>query len=208
MPVQAEIFRLELEVDTEVDPRLLPISQIKFQVGTDSIREPIGCTQDESTRTKAIRSRNSHNLTVRICIIPPSIKTSTKSHTSIDFPFGNHHVQTISSPNSKINIIIRSPIANPCTIDPMYVTTLTPHVANIATNRERTFPYPGQRIIIGHIGTHNPRQTQSHTQDRGFWSKTVINTASLSRLNHGHTANCNGRNQCDNHFFHVVVFFV
>ena len=166
MPFQAKRCKLKLEVDSEVDIRLGKITEVKFQVSTDSIREPIGCTQNERTRTKAIRSRNSQNLTVRICIIPPSIKTSTKSHTSIDFPFGNHHVQTISSPNSKINIIIRSPIANPCTIDPMYVTTLTPHVANIATNRERTFPYPGQRIIIGHIGTHNPRQTQSHTKHR------------------------------------------
>ena len=134
------------------------------------------------------------------------IDTAAQCNTGIYFPLRNHHIQTISGTHLKIEEIFTPAILFCNSAVSIPISIASPHIADPASNRESTFPYTGQRIIIGHIGTYNMGQTQFHTQYRRTRCNTIVNTASLSRLNHGHTANCNGRNQCDNHFFHVVVF--
>lgn len=212
MPIRQKPLQLELEIDTEVDIRLGKITKIKLQISTDSISKGIGGSKDKSPRNTGTYACLFSHIPITChsinCLTIPRIDNRSYTDTGIYFPLRYHDIETIGCSNFNINIIV-IPLPFPCGLSCRHpICVSIPHVTELSPNRESTFPYASQGIIVSHVGTHNVGKPQFHTKYRRSGCNTIVNAASLSRLNHGHTANCNGRNQCDNHFFHVVVFFV
>lgn len=142
---------LECEMNAEVNPGLFPVTEIEFKVDTDILGKVIGSTKDESTGKEPIA-------TVCFCLDTGclgfrilQIHTSTKTDTGIYFPFGNYHVKTIGGSHFEVKHI--------AVVGIFYTVLITiptiPHITDLTTNGESTFPNAGQGIIVGNINTYS-----------------------------------------------------
>lgn len=152
---------LECKVNAEVNPGLFPVTEIEFKVDTDILGKIVGSTENERTGEEPIISVYLGHIhvtsTIYFGFFMIQGNTTTKTDTGIYFPFGNYHIKTIGGSHFEVKHI---------PIPFMFVFHITdcrcrivgmaiPHITDLTTDGESTFPNAGQGIIVGNINTYS-----------------------------------------------------